>query len=97
MIRRFLKERGLELSEKKTTITHIDDGFDFLGWNFRKYKGKLLIKPSKKSIDKVTQIIGDRIKDGMAWTQEDLIDTLNPVYYRLGKLSPSSSLQGYIQ
>lgn len=79
MIRRFLKERGLELSEKKTTITHIDDGFDFLGWNFRKYKGKLLIKPSKKSIDKVTQIISDIIKDGKAWTQEELIKALNSV------------------
>ena len=79
MIRRFLKERGLELSEKKTLITHIDDGFDFLGWNFRKYKGKLLIKPSKKSIDKVTQTISDIIKNAKAWTQGDLIDTLNPV------------------
>jgi len=79
MIRRFLKERGLELSEKKTTITHIDDGFDFLGWNFRKYKGILLIKPSKKSIDKVTHNISDIIKGGKAWTQEEMIKKLNPV------------------
>ena len=34
----------------KTLITNINEGFDFLGWNFRKYNGKLLIKPSKKSI-----------------------------------------------
>lgn len=79
MIRRFLKERGLELSKEKTTITHIDKGFDFLGWNFRKYKGKLLIKPSKKSIDKVTSTISDIIKGGKAWTQKDLIDALNPI------------------
>ena len=79
MIRRFLKDRGLEVSEKKTLITHMDDGFDFLGWNFRKYKEKLLIKPSKKSIDKVTQTISDIIKDGKAWTQEDLITVLNHV------------------
>jgi RNA-directed DNA polymerase len=46
----FLKERGLFLSEEKTRITHIDDGFDFLGWNFRKYKGKLLIQPAKKNV-----------------------------------------------
>jgi RNA-directed DNA polymerase len=46
----FLAERGLVLSEEKTLITHIDDGFDFLGWNFRKYSGKLIIKPSKKSV-----------------------------------------------
>ena len=35
----FLAVRGLQLSEEKTRITHIDDGFDFLGWNFRKYSG----------------------------------------------------------
>ncbi|MCV5736588.1 reverse transcriptase domain-containing protein, partial [Escherichia coli] len=46
----FLKERGLALSEEKTHITHIDDGFDFLGFNLRKYKGKLLIKPSKSNV-----------------------------------------------
>ena len=36
----FLKERGLELSEEKTLVTHIDDGFDFLGWNFRKHRNQ---------------------------------------------------------
>jgi len=50
MVREFLIIRGLTLSEEKTSITHIDDGFDFLGWTFRKFKGKLLIKPSKDSI-----------------------------------------------
>ncbi len=79
LIRLFLKERGLELSENKTLITHIDDGFDFLGWNFRKYNGKLLIKPSKKSIDKITQKISETIKDGKAWKQEELIYDLNPI------------------
>jgi RNA-directed DNA polymerase len=47
VIEKFLKERGLTLSEEKTRITHIDEGFDFLGFNIRKYKGKLLTKPSK--------------------------------------------------
>ena len=79
LIKSFLKERGLELSESKTLISHIDDGFDFLGWNFRKYKGKLLIKPSKDSIDKITKKISDVIKRGKAWTQENLIYVLNPI------------------
>ena len=79
LINGFLKERGLELSEEKTRITHIDDGFDFLGWNFRKYKGKLLIKPSKKAIDNVTRKISDVIKRAKAWKQENLIDALNPI------------------
>ena len=38
-IEAFLAVRGLQLSEEKTRITHIDQGFDFLGWNFRKYVG----------------------------------------------------------
>lgn len=36
-------ERGLKLSEEKTVITNINDSFDFLGWSFRKFRGKLLI------------------------------------------------------
>ena len=79
LIKSFLKERGLELSESKTLISHIDDGFDFLGWNFRKYKGKLLTKPSNDSIGKVTKKISDVIKRAKAWTQEDLIHVLNPI------------------
>ena len=49
----YVAERGLQLSAEKTLITNIAEGFDFLGWNFRKYDGKLLIKPSKKSQQKV--------------------------------------------
>ncbi len=79
LIKSFLKERGLELSENKTLISNIDDGFDFLGWNLRKYKGKLLIKPSKGSIDKIIKKISDIIKRGKAWKQEELISILNPI------------------
>jgi RNA-directed DNA polymerase len=79
LIKVFLKDRGLELSEEKTLITHIKDGFDFLGWNFRKYNGKLLVKPSKKSIDKITEKISNTIDIGKNWKQEILIDTLNPI------------------
>src|SRR5659263_547127 len=79
LIKDFLKGRGLELSDEKTIITHIDNGFDFLGWNFRKYKGKLLVKPSKKSMDKFTEKISETIKEGKAWKQETIIDFLNPI------------------
>ncbi len=79
LIKDFLKDRGLELSDEKTLITHIDNGFDFLGWNFRKYNGKLLVKPSKKSIDKVTEKISNTIDKGKTWKQEELIYDLNPI------------------
>ena len=46
----FLSERGLELSEEKTSIKNLDEGFDFLGWNFRKLNDIFLGTISKKSI-----------------------------------------------
>jgi RNA-directed DNA polymerase len=73
----FLKERGLELSEEKTRITHIDDGFDFLGFNVRKYAGKLLIKPSKGAIKSFLDRIREIIKANVATKTEDLIRQLN--------------------
>ena len=79
MIITFLQERDLELSDDKTLITSINEGFDFLGWNFRKYNGKLLIKPSQKSIKRFTETISQTITEGMAWSQEILIAKLNPI------------------
>ena len=46
----FLKPRGLIINDDKTSIRHINEGFDFLGWNFRKYNNTLLCKISNKSI-----------------------------------------------
>lgn len=78
LIRDFLKIRGLELSEEKTVITHIDDGFDMLGWTFRKFKGKLIIKPSKKSLKAFKASLSETIlRRGSAWKQEILIRNLN--------------------
>ena len=71
--------RGLKLSEEKTVITHINEGFDFLGWNVRKYNGKLLVKPSKKSIRKVTNNMSKVVKSHIGQSQDDIIDKLNPI------------------
>jgi len=79
MLAEFLKPRGLELSDEKTKITHIDEGFAFLGWNFRKYKGKLLIKPSPESIKRLNDKLGALIRKAQAWTQDNLIHQMNPI------------------
>jgi RNA-directed DNA polymerase len=73
----FLKVRGLELSEEKTRITHINDGFDFLGFNVRKYKDKLLIKPSKKNVKAFLDDVRDVIKSKKGSKTEVLIRILN--------------------
>lgn len=75
----FLAQRGLQLSPEKTRVVHMDEGFDFLGWNFRKYKGKLLIKPSKKNVQTFYRKVRDIVKTHISMKQEDLIAKLNPV------------------
>ncbi|KHK59159.1 DNA polymerase [Burkholderia sp. A9] len=75
----FLAVRGLRLSEEKTRITHIEDGFDFLGWNFRKYSGKLLIKPSKKNAQAFYRKVAETISRNKTAKQESLIQLLNPM------------------
>ena len=79
MIEGFLKDRGLTLSEEKTKIVHIEDGFDFLGWNVRKYGEKLLIKPAKKNVQAFLRTVRGIIKENKTAKQENLIGLLNPV------------------
>lgn len=74
----FLKERGLELSKEKTKITHVDDGFDFLGFNVRKYNGKFLSKPSKRNVKDFLKSIREIIKSNGSIKTEELIRILNP-------------------
>lgn len=76
---KFLRERGLQLSEEKTKIIHIDEGFDFLGWNFRKYSGKLLIKPSNKNVKAFYAKVKEIIKSSLSVPKYELIRRLNPV------------------
>ncbi|SHL01833.1 group II intron reverse transcriptase/maturase [Hespellia stercorisuis] len=73
----FMSERGLQLSEEKTLITNIQDGFDFLGWNFRKYNNKLIIKPSKKSIKRFSDSLTETVKHLLPAEQGLLILKLN--------------------
>jgi RNA-directed DNA polymerase len=79
LVEEFLGERGLELSPEKTSITPIEDGFDFLGQNVRKYKGKLLIKPSRKNVQAFLNKIRGILQANRQTTTGRLIEQLNPV------------------
>lgn len=78
-IQAFMAERGLELSREKTRITHIEQGFDFLGQNVRKYNEKLLIKPAKKSVEALLGKVREIIKKHASATQATVIRLLNPI------------------
>src|SRR5262249_19203513 len=73
-----LKERGLELSDEKTRITHIDKGFDFLGQTIRRYRnGKVLVTPSRQSVRTFLGKIKETIAKAGSWTAGELIERLN--------------------
>jgi RNA-directed DNA polymerase len=76
-VQSFLAKRGLTLSETKTKVTHIHKGFDFLGFNIRKYNEKLLIKPSKASIKRFLNDIREFIGGSVGWATRELIRQLN--------------------
>ena len=82
----FLSARGVKLSSEKTHITHIYKGFDFLGWNFRKYvprspykRAKLFIKPARKNVSAFYRKVKEIVRSSGALTQGELIGRLNPV------------------
>jgi RNA-directed DNA polymerase len=80
IVKEFLQERGLTLSEEKTKITHIKEGFDFLGFNIRKYNnGILIIKPSKDSQKKFQEKIKEVMNANKSIPQVSLIRLLNPI------------------
>lgn len=93
LVKEFLAERGLTLSEEKTLITNINDGFDFLGFNIRKFKGQLLTKPSKSAQKRVYAKFKTVIERNKSSRQDTLIRLLNPIitgwsnYYRYGASS----------
>lgn len=88
LVEEFLQERGLTLSPHKTRITHIDEGFDFLGFNLRKYPGKFFIKPSRKNIQQLIDKVRLLIRANRQARASSLIRLLNPLlkgwcnYYR---------------
>lgn len=80
IIESFLRERGLNLSPEKTKITHISEGFDFLGQHVRRYpNGKLFIKPARKSIRSLLVRVKEIIREHDGSTAHLLIVRLNPV------------------
>jgi RNA-directed DNA polymerase len=92
LVERFLQARGLELSQEKTRITHIEDGFDFLGFHLHK-RGKgahktLLITPAKHNVTAFLRKVRAVIKANKQATAGRLIFLLNPLirgwanYYR---------------
>lgn len=84
----WLAPRGLAFNEDKTQVVHLDDGFDFLGFNVRRYRGKLLIKPSKAATRRIRERLAAEMKALRGANVAAVLQRLNPIirgwaaYYR---------------
>jgi RNA-directed DNA polymerase len=86
----WLAPRGLVFNEDKTRIVHLDDGVDFLGFNARRYRGKLLIKPSKAAVKRIRARLTAEMRALRGHNAQMVLIRLNPIirgwsaYYRHG-------------
>jgi RNA-directed DNA polymerase len=84
----WLAPRGLAFNEDKTRIITLDEGFDFLGFNVRRYHGKLLIKPSKTAVKRIRERLRTELRSLRGANAQAVIARLNPIirgwsaYYR---------------
>ena len=100
----WLAPRGLTFHEAKTRVVRLEDGFDFLGFNVRRYRnGKVLTKPSKAAVQRIRSRLAAEVKALHGANAEAVINRLNPVirgwaaYYRTGvSKEVFSSLDHYV-
>jgi RNA-directed DNA polymerase len=84
----WLAPRGLAINEDKTRIVALSEGFDFLGFNVRRYGGKLLIKPSVSAVQRIRKRLTVELRALRGSNAAAVISTLNPIirgwaaYYR---------------
>lgn len=87
-LRAWLTPRGLCFNEDKTRIVHAEDGFDFLGFNVRRYHGKLLIKPSKAALRRIRERLRAEMRTLRGANAGAVLRKINPIvrgwsaYYR---------------
>jgi RNA-directed DNA polymerase len=87
LLSRWLAERGLTLSEEKTRIVHLSEGFDFLSFNVRHYPApqtaktgwKLLIKPSKEAVQEIRQKLRAQWEKAQGTNVRSVLAKLNPI------------------
>lgn len=75
----WLEPRGLVFNEDKTQIVHLDQGCDFLGFNIRRYGGKLLIKPSTEAVMRIRRRMRTEVRARYGGSAASVVATLAPV------------------
>jgi RNA-directed DNA polymerase len=75
----WLAPRGLTFNQDKTKVVHLDDGLDFLGFGVRRYRGKLLIKPSKAAVRRVKKRLAEEMRRLRGSNVQAVLATVVPI------------------
>jgi RNA-directed DNA polymerase len=84
----WLTPRGLAFNDDKTQVVSLSEGYDFLGFNVRRYHGKLLIKPSKTAVRRIRERLREELRSLRGSNAPAVLKRLNPIirgwaaYYR---------------
>jgi RNA-directed DNA polymerase len=78
-LKNWLLKRGLELNQDKTNVVHIEQGFNFLGFNIRQFKGKCLQVPQKEKTRELLKQVRMWLKTHPTVKPEAVISHLNPI------------------
>ncbi|HEY2202206.1 MAG TPA: group II intron maturase-specific domain-containing protein, partial [Solirubrobacteraceae bacterium] len=84
----WLTPRGLAFNDDKTQVVSLSEGYDFLGFNVRRYHGKLLIKPSKQAVRRIRERLRTELRSLRGSNARAVLKRLNPIirgwaaYYR---------------
>ena len=99
----WLAPRGLTFNEDKKRVVSLDEGFDFLGFNVRRYRGKPLIKPSKAAVRRIREWLRTELRSLRGTNAPTVIKKLNPIiggwaaYYQTQVSSATfNALDGYL-
>jgi RNA-directed DNA polymerase len=99
----WLAPRGLAFNEDKTRVVCLEDGFDFLGFNVRRYRGKLLITPSKAAVRRIRERLRAEMRSLRGANAAAVMKRLNPIirgwaaYYRIAVSSETfTALDNYM-
>ena len=89
----WLAPRGLAFNEDKTRIVRLSEGFDFLGFNVRRYDGKLLIKPSKAAIRRVKKRLAAEMRALRGTNAKAVLARDRPDHAGMGSLLPVGGVE----
>jgi RNA-directed DNA polymerase len=84
----WLAPRGLTFNDDKTRVVSLSEGYDFLGFNVRRYRQKPLIKPGQLAVRRIRRRLRDELRSMRGSNAQAVIKRLNPIirgwaaYYR---------------